>query len=296
MNNVKSTNLKAPQGIRDIANTFISIKTNEKLSKNTIKFYISKLRAYIDSPFCPDDIREVTPALINAFFWDYKKNHAPSTVFAVHNVLKIFFTQYCDATGMTNPMEKIKAPKVKTKILDPVEISDVQKMLVHCNTRNRLLVLFLLDSGLRSQELLALNVDSVDLFSGQVYVEHGKGDKSRYSYIGSKTKKVLRKYLQERKVQSEALFTTSKGERLSYSALNSVIKMLCKKAGIQPQSAHAFRRAFTLSMLRSRQVDLLTLSALLGHSNQVTLSRYAKIANVDTMEAHKRAGPVDNML
>jgi len=286
------------QSIHDVIKVFLLDKKMENLSKTTLRFYESKLHAFAYSNFCPGEFSEIDRGLIQSFLWNYAENHAPSTVFSVYNTLKIFFTwvEYQHDGEYKSPMKNIKAPKVPPKILAPIEISDIQKMLAYCNIRNRTLLMMMLDSGLRSQEILSLKVDNVDLFSGQIFVEHGKGNKPRYTYICAKTLKVLRKYLKERKVQSETLFTSSVGKPLCYSALNAILKRLSKKAGIEPVSAHAFRRTFTLSVLRSRQVDLLTLSVLLGHSGTGTLSKYAKIADVDLMEAHRRASPVDNLL
>jgi integrase/recombinase XerD len=286
------------KSIDDILIVYLLSKKADGLSKHTLKSYESKIKIFINSAYCTKDINNITRGDIQLFIWHYAENHAASTTFTVFNVLKIFFTWVENQLGTDwkCPMQTLKSPKVPQKILDPIEISDIQKMLTYCNTRNRALLMFLLDSGARSQEILSLNVENVDLFSGEVYIEHGKGNKSRYTYICAKTRKVLRKYLQERKYQTEALFTTSVGNRLSYSGLNAILKKLCKKAGIPPVSAHGFRRSFTLAMIRSRQIDLLTLSVILGHSSQVQLSKYAKIAAIDTMEAHRRASPVDNML
>jgi site-specific recombinase XerD len=291
--------MKIVKSIEDLIIFFIADRRMRNLSKLSILSYKSKLKAFTDSTFCPKNIDDINRGDLRVFFDMYSKNHSPSTVFAVFNVLNIFFAWYENELDgkWDNPIKRIDAPRVPPKILDPIKIEDVQKMLSYCNITYRALLMFLLDSGLRSRELLDLNVDDVDLFSGQVFVKSGKGNKSRYVYIGAKTRKVVRKYLQTRKYQnSEALWVANGGNRLSYSGLNAAIKRICIKAGIKPQSAHSFRRAFTLSMIRSRQVDLITLSVMLGHSSTATLTRYAKIANVDTMEAHRRAGPVDNML
>jgi site-specific recombinase XerD len=56
---------------------------------------------------------------------------------------------------------------------------------------------------------------------------------------------------------------------------------------------HAFRRAFALSMLQNG-TDIFTLAKLMGHEGTSVLHRYWKQTNLDTEEAHRRAGPVDN--
>jgi integrase/recombinase XerD len=62
---------------------------------------------------------------------------------------------------------------------------------------------------------------------------------------------------------------------------------------VDEPSLHDFRRAFALSMLRNG-TDIFTLAKLMGHEGISVLQRYLKQTNLDTEEAHRRAGPVDN--
>jgi site-specific recombinase XerD len=290
--------MKIVQSTYDIANIFIIIKKSQNLSKNTILFYTSKLRTFLDSKFCPNEITDITPGILRVFFWDYAKTHTPSTVASVHRALKIFFDWYAsEIETFDNPITKVKLPHVPPKVIDPVSLDTIKAMLQspHCNIRSQSLLLFMLDSGARASEILALNVDSVNPISGAVFIAHAKGNKSRTVFISPRTRKVLRKYLQERKVQSEALFTTTTGAPLTYSALNALLKRLAKRAGVRPPTPHDFRRAFALNMLRSG-TDLLTLATIMGHSNLATLKQYVKLTTDDTMLAHRRAGGVDKWL
>jgi len=50
---------------------------------------------------------------------------------------------------------------------------------------------------------------------------------------------------------------------------------------------------FALALFRNG-TDIFTLAKLMGHEGITVLQRYLKQTNVDTEEAHRRAGPVDN--
>ncbi|MBN1618395.1 tyrosine-type recombinase/integrase, partial [Candidatus Dojkabacteria bacterium] len=71
-----------------------------------------------------------------------------------------------------------------------------------------------------------------------------------------------------------------------------IIKKRAKLAGVNPPTAHDFRRAFALSMLRSG-TDIFTLAKLMGHKGIHVLQRYLKQTNEDAEIAHRKASPVE---
>jgi site-specific recombinase XerC len=60
--------------------------------------------------------------------------------------------------------------------------------------RDRALMLFLLDSGVRHQELHDPNLGDVNMDTGAVLVRSGKGRKPRFTFIGTKTRRALLAY------------------------------------------------------------------------------------------------------
>ena len=155
-------------------------------------------------------------------------------------------------------------------------------------------MLFLLDSGLRARELLSIDLDDVNLITGNVLLRRGKGSKPRTVFIGKETKKAVRAYLRERDDSLRALWVThNQGKRLAYGGLRALLGRHAKLAGIDVPSAHDFRRAFAITMLRNG-TDLVTLARLMGHTSLKVLQRYLKQLPEDLQAAHQNAGPVDN--
>ncbi|HBG73955.1 MAG TPA: hypothetical protein DEP80_04125 [Anaerolineae bacterium] len=72
-----------------------------------------------------------------------------------------------------------------------------------------------------------------------------------------------------------------------------MLRRRSQEANLEGSTAHDFRRAFALAMLRNG-VDVFTLAKLMGHEGITALQRYLKQTNQDTEAAHRRAGPVDN--
>jgi integrase/recombinase XerD len=164
--------------------------------------------------------------------------------------------------------------------------------------RDTAILLCLLDTGARANEFLSINLDDINQARGDILIRQGKGRKPRTVYIGKQSKRALRRYLNHRKDESTALWVTHPrcgSERLSYDGLREILTRRAQKAGVEEPSLHDFRRAFALAMLRNG-TDIFTLAKLMGHEGISVLQRYLKQTNVDTEEAHRRAGPVDNGL
>jgi site-specific recombinase XerD len=158
--------------------------------------------------------------------------------------------------------------------------------------RDRLIILILLDTGLRAAELLALNFENVDPITGTLQVMHGKGDKFRVVYLGKKSRIALRSYYRKNKHLEGALIIGVHGERLTYTGLRLLLKRRAQKAGVEYQPPHSFRRLFALTMLRNG-IDVFSLQLLMGHADLQMLRRYLKQAGSDLQEAHNQASPVD---
>jgi integrase/recombinase XerD len=160
--------------------------------------------------------------------------------------------------------------------------------------RDRAVMLFLLDTGVRASELISITLADINLITGDVFIKLGKGKKDRNVFLGSKTRKALRAYLRLRIDSSNALWTTDDGEPLTYWGLKMIMRRRANQAKVKTPELHAFRRWFALTCLRTG-MDIYSLQELMGHADLQVLRRYLKQTNQDIREAHHRASPVDNL-
>lgn len=72
----------------------------------------------------------------------------------------------------------------------------------------------------------------------------------------------------------QKIFLTDEGAPLTQAGLRQALRRLCVRAGIVEVSPHDFRRGFTLALLQ-KNVDILTISRLLGHSTTALVAKYA---------------------
>ena len=291
--------------LEDWAGEFLKAKKIEGLSPNTIRIYEQQLKHFLT--FCDgqmlEQVSQITASDIRNFLlWLGEDGHNPGGQHVAYRILKTFLRWYdieAEPDNWRNPITKVKAPRLIGEPLEPVELDDVRAMVGTCDEtflgkRNRAILLFLLDTGLRARELLSTQLDDINLITGNVLLRRGKGGKPRTVFIGKETKKALRAYLRERDDGLDYTWVTDdQKKRLAYGGLRALLERHAKLAGIVTPSAHAFRRAFAITMLRNG-ADLVTLARLMGDSNLKVLQRYLKQLPEDLQEAHRLAGPVDN--
>ncbi len=167
--------------------------------------------------------------------------------------------------------------------------------------RDQAILLTLLDSGIRASEFSALRVDDFEAKRGKLEIRHGveggaKGGKGRVVYLGKTARHAVWRYLAEREDGEEPnapLFTVRRGRAFNPGTLRHLIKNTAARAGVKKAYPHKFRHTFAITYLRSGG-DVFTLQSLLGHGSLDMVRHYARIAQVDIEQAHRKASPVDN--
>jgi site-specific recombinase XerD len=278
------------------------------VATGTLRFYCQKIKLFSD--YCDaqavKQIGQINPSFLRQFLLYLEESgHNPGGRHAAFRTIRAFFLWYEDEVepqGWSNPIRKVKAPKVPVEPLEPVSFDTVSQMVKACrhNTftgnRDAAILLCLLDTGARASEFLAMDMDDLNQARGTILIRQGKGSKPREVYLGKKSRTALRKYLKGRKDKDRALWVTHPrygSGRLSYDGLREVLTRRAASAHVEAPTLHDFRRAFALAMLRNG-TDIYTLAKLMGHEGITVLQRYLKQTYQDTEAAHRRAGPVDN--
>ena len=150
--------------------------------------------------------------------------------------------------------------------------------------RNRLLLEILYGTGARVSEAAGLTLGMPDQ-AARVITITGKGNKTRIVPYGQYAADALASYLRDARpqllakspVMHDKLFVNQRGQALTASGIEYILKQLAKKAGLtQMISAHMFRHTYATDMLNNG-ADLRTVQQLLGHSSLSTTQIYTHV-------------------
>ncbi len=162
---------------------------------------------------------------------------------------------------------------------------------------DKALLLTLYSTGLRVSELVNLNINDVNLKTGEFAVI-GKGRKVRTVYLSPAAITSLTKYLSLRKDSFKPLFLRYSGKkmdsndpdgeslRLTVRSVQRLVKRYALNAGLAVDATpHTLRHSFATTLL-SQGADLRSVQELLGHSNLSTTQIYTHVTNKRLKEVH----------
>lgn len=196
---------------------------------------------------------------------------------------------------------KFEMPKLSKKRLPVLTAEQLKQVMKVCNVRDKAIILFMVDSGLRRQETVNLNWGDVNIQTGLVHVRQGKGQKDRSAVIGATTRRALLAYKRSKYktigepgyYDQRPLFLSRTGERFTGPGLLRVFQRLSKQTGIRV-TPHAMRRTFTILALRAGMRPL-HLQHLGGWSDLSMVDHYAQMVEEDLLQEHSQHGPIDGI-
>ena len=145
------------------------------------------------------------------------------------------------------------------------------------DVRNRAVIMTFYETGIRLSELIGLDDCMVDFSNRQLKVT-GKRNKQRVIPFGGELLATLRDYMKcrdkEVNLQSEALFVTAKGQRMTSSQVREgVRKNLSKVCTLKKRTPHVLRHTFATAMLNNK-AGIESVKKLLGHESLSTTEIY----------------------
>lgn len=209
-----------------------------------------------------------------------------------------------------DPTAMVGTPRKEKTLPAHLTAPDIERLLQAPDTstvagrRDAAILELFYASGLRLSELVALDLDDVNL-GGRVVRVTGKGGKERLVPFNQAAVRALRSMLADhaslpRPVRAatdrhrrlrDPVFLSLRGARLTTRSVDRIVRRYVREAAIaQGISPHALRHTFATHLLQAG-ADLRAIQELLGHARLSTTQRYTHLDVQHLMAVYRQAHP-----
>lgn len=274
----------------------ISLRSQGKSGRTIESYYLAVTQ--LDAHVGGKPPAEIARTDIEGFLAQVLATRASATARQRYASLKQFFKWLEEENEIpSNPMEKMKPPKVVEKPVPVLTTDEIRRLLAACKAgppfeaaRDTALILMFLDTGVRLGEMIGLKQTDLDL-KLQVAVVTGKGSKLRTVPYGRTAAAALDRYRRRRRghkfSDSAAFWIGQKGD-LTGSGIAQLLVRRCRDADLERIHPHQFRHTFAHRWLTAggNEGDL---QRIAGWSSGQMIERYgASAADERAREAYRR--------
>jgi site-specific recombinase XerD len=294
-----------PEQYRVVYSAFAAKMQRAGVSEHTRRGYGSRVAAYLrwlndsEHDSNPTEADPLTDPFARDFaVRDYRTwqltvaKREPNTVNAHLTAINAFYSQV--GLGPANA-DRIDLPDQAPRALDEADTKRLLRSAERLESpRDRAILRTLYYSGVRSAELVALDVDDVPTTArtGKVIVHAGKGrhgGKPRTVPAAPELRTGLVEWKKARidwpgAATNPALFLNRYGERLSARSVDELVAEFGRAIGIDELSPHVLRHSFATHMLRNG-ADIVLVSELLGHASLNATRVYTRPTEEDRQRA-----------
>ena len=240
-----------------------------------------------------------------------ERRQAPTTIARKLASLRgLFAVQVAVGARRENPAELLRSPKRRQTLPRVLKSGEVAALLDRIPAteplalRDRAMLELAYGSGLRAQELVSLDTESVD-YDGETVRVEGKGGRTRLVPAGEHSLRALERYLQAGRPAlarqapgsepTPALLLSKSGRRLQTSDVRRRLTTWARLAvGGAPALAgahpHALRHSFATHLLEGG-ADLRSIQELLGHASISTTQVYTRVESERLRSAYVNSHP-----
>jgi len=232
-----------------------------------------QMYAQLSGFFGPVPLDAITPLKVEVFQQHRAQEVTPASVNREVALLKHMFNvaERWDLYHGRNPVKLVRfLPENNLQFLTLSEEHE-KALLACCPSYLQDMIVFALNTGLRSGDVFNLTWEEVDLDQRRLNVLMQKTLRPISLPINDAAFNVLKAWHGIRKCPY-VFYNQITGDR--FRDLKAGFKMACRRAGLEGITWHTLRHTFASRLIRSG-TDIVTVKELLGHSTIVVTMRYA---------------------
>lgn len=286
---------------------FMYYLTVEKgMAQNSIMAYERDLKSYIHylkNVESVQSLNNVQRVHIVQFLRFLREQGKSSKTLARHIASVRAFHQFLlrEKAADQDPSVQIETPRIERSLPNVLSLQEVERLLDapkpddHFGIRDKAMLELLYAAGIRVSELIALEMDNVQLTMGFVRCN---GNKERIIPIGRAASDAIKHYLDygrprfiSTKHQDHALFLNHQGKRLTRQGFWKILKKLAMEAGINKElTPHTLRHSFATHLLENG-ADLRAVQEMLGHADISTTQIYTNVTKTKLKDVYSKFHP-----
>jgi site-specific recombinase XerD len=204
-----------------------------------------------------------------------------------------------------DPLAGYEPPEGRPGEVPGYTVEDIRRMLAVCaddplGRRDRAILTFGYDTGVRTSELAAMRIGDVDLPQGTAKVRRGKGGKARVATFGPTASAVVLRYLERDHGDPgnplAPLFEGRGGRPLGRSGVYGLVRRRAQAAGVQGRKGlHRLRHSCAVQHLMHGG-NARTIQEQLGHADMEMTRRYTALEVEDRRRQWRQTSPVERTL
>ena len=289
---------------KDIKNFLEFIKSDKKLSKNTLESYqrdILQYQEYLEEKKI--NYKEVNNENVLGYL-DYLKglDKKASTISRHLASIRLFY-QYLLKNKIVkeDPTKGIQSPKIEKKAPSVLSSQEVSLLLEQPNgeglksIRDKAMLEVAYATGMRVTEIISLNVSDIDIESSLVTCKNE--NKQRIIPLGKLSLSALKEYMtiaRPNMIKDDnetALFVNVNGKRLTRQGFWKIIKFYKEQAHITKDiTPHVLRHSFATHLLQNG-ADFKSIQTMLGHSDISSTQVYMQFQDDSLKNIYNKAHP-----
>jgi site-specific recombinase XerD len=199
----------------------------------------------------------------------------------------------------------IKTPKLRETRLsyDIIHENELKLILKYINNideskpyelTKKLIILLLLDTGVRQSELLSIEINNINFHENSIYLTKTKTRLARTVFFTHLTRDLLIKYIDIDPERKYLLWNYISYTRYTYRHLEWLMNKIQSDLGLKKLNARMFRHTMATA-LAENGCDIYTIQKILGHTDIKTTEIYLHMSLKKTKSDYEKYNLIDHI-